>query len=417
MRSHHRPASPDVIRMLVAAATSLLLLAVAPSPAVAAEDPPADGVVVQLQPGYSPEDLVAEHGVAAVDPLIPSRGWWVLRFPSGTDLHDAVDDIEDHEFPDEEKAVLLAEQWWDDAGVDGTRMSSWTEGEAVTSAAPRNAIRQQAAATLLDLDGAHAHGTATGVRVAVIDSGIGAATGLPVVGGWDFVDDDADPWEEADGLDGDGDGLVDEAFGHGTHVAGLVSMVAPDAGLLVYRVLDDEGHASVYAVAEAIEQAVADGADVINASFGTDDKADVLLDAVEAAHDADVVVVAAAGNTADDAEVFPAALGDVIAVGASTPEDTHAAFSSFGGWVEVYAPAVSLLSLLPDGSTAEWTGTSMAAPLTSGLAALLVGVAPDADPEDVETAIIETGLGILDAAGGEVSRMAPTQAMIRMSSW
>ena len=86
-------------------------------------------------------------------------------------------------------------------------------------------------ANLLGLAQAHQYSRGAGVVVAIIDTGIQLDHPMlagNLVPGYDFVDNDATPAEERNGLDDDGDGSIDETYGHGTHIAGIVYLVAPD---------------------------------------------------------------------------------------------------------------------------------------------------------------------------------------------
>src|SRR5205823_5202141 len=118
-----------------------------------------------------------------------------------------------------------------------------------------------------------------------------------IVGGWDFVDNDASPTDVKDNIDNDRNGAIDEAFGHGTHVAGIIHLVAPDAQLLIVRVLDADGRGNMVDVAAGIRWAVNQGAKVINLSLGSSTHSgDALEHALDEAVTRGVVVVAAAGN-------------------------------------------------------------------------------------------------------------------------
>ncbi|HEY8452071.1 MAG: S8 family serine peptidase [Micromonosporaceae bacterium] len=179
-----------------------------------------------------------------------------------------------------------------------------------------------------DPDGLPARGA--GVTVAVIDTGIdythpalggGYGPGFKVVGGYDFVNDDADPMDDN---------------AHGTHVAGIiagsgeggaraVTGVAPDATLTAYKVLDDGGTGTTEDVLAGIEAAADPAnpyrADVINLSLsGPGDGTDPVGLAATRAAESGVVVVAAAGNDgpAERTVGSPAAAEGVLAVGAST---------------------------------------------------------------------------------------------------
>lgn len=391
-------------RLLTILATTALLLGLLAPAAVAADEEEGVGVVVKLEDGRPLQELVDAVGATGVEPLVGSRGLWVLTFPDGTELDKRAKDAEEHKFlADDKKGVVFAEVLLADGDLDGTRMSSWYDGVPEVTAG--TSVAAQPAAELLQLDELHAVGRGAGTRVAILDTGLSPVAGLVPVAQYDFVDDDGDAADVGNGLDDDGDGLVDEAAGHGTHVAGIVHMVAPEAELLAYRVLDSDGRGSVYAVVEAIGQAVADGADVINLSFGTHEQSKLLKEAIKDADKAGVMVVAAAGNTGVDDKTYPAAFSHVVAAGASTVEDTAAPFSSHGGWVDVYAPAVGIQSVLPDGSVVSWSGTSMAAPFVAGLGALLREVDPEAKPKDLEKAMRDTGRRFHDARGHDSRRI------------
>ncbi len=212
-----------------------------------------------------------------------------------------------------------------------------------------------------------------GVVVAVIDTGIDRdhpALTNRLTAGYDFVGGDSDPDDSADGLDNDNDGTIDEGAGHGTHVAGIVAMVAPGARLMPVRVLDSEGVGAYFDIVAGTVYAVDHGAQVINLSLsGTEDDA-FLKAAVDYAWKKGVVVVAAAG--AYDVQ-YPARYERVISVGATDMRDQVAEFSDFrAGRVTVFAPGASIYSTYYNGGYAWWTGTSMAAPFVSGEVALLL---------------------------------------------
>jgi subtilisin family serine protease len=225
----------------------------------------------------------------------------------------------------------------------------------------------------LRVDQAQRATTGAGVRVAIVDTGIDLdhpALAGHLMGGYDFVDGDALPDDVADGVDNDGDGYVDEGAGHGTHVAGIVAQVAPEAILMPVRVLDSDGVGSYFDIVAGIVYAVEQGAQVVNLSLSGPNEAAFLQAAVNYAWERGVLVVAAAG--AYDV-LYPARYEHVLSVGATDPQDQVAEFSDFrAGQVTVFAPGVSVYSTYYDGGYAWWSGTSMAAPFVSGEAALLL---------------------------------------------
>jgi subtilisin family serine protease len=219
------------------------------------------------------------------------------------------------------------------------------------------------------------------VIVAVLDTGIdrthAAFAGRSVLTGRDFVDGDTDPAERTDGIDNDADGVTDEGFGHGTFVAGLVSLTAPGATILPVRVLDTEGRGRASAIAAGIAWAVEQGADVINLSFGADQSSPLLGDAVRAALNRGVFVIASSGNGGVRTGIdFPASVAGVVAIGGTDERGAPAAFSDgIGSTVTVAAPAVGIVGPLP-GGFGRADGTSFAAAFASGGAALRLETTP-----------------------------------------
>jgi subtilisin family serine protease len=219
--------------------------------------------------------------------------------------------------------------------------------------------------------------TGAGVIVAVLDTGVDfthpALAAVLSTDGWDFIDRDADPSETADGIDQDEDGLVDEAAGHGTHVAGVVNAVAPEATLLPLRVLDDEGHGTVFGLARGIHYATAHDADVIQMSLGVEGRSRLLAAAIARAYSSSVFLVASVGNdgqrvTAEIPAAYPAVLG-VAALGVNDQKST---FSNWGSLVTLSAPGEGIVSTYLFNGYAIWSGTSMAAPFVSGAGALVI---------------------------------------------
>lgn len=161
---------------------------------------------------------------------------------------------------------------------------------------------------------------------------------------------------------------------HGTHVAALAVGgsvgTAPQARLLPVRIFTPD-YVGDFKVAQALRWSVDNGAKVVNLSFAGAAYSYVLHDAVNYALERGVIVVAAAGNQGGTAQAYPAALPGVLAVGAANGRGEPASFSNRGPWVNIYAPGVRIYSAVPGGGYGLLSGTSMAAPIVAGLAALL----------------------------------------------
>ncbi|MEX2462422.1 MAG: S8 family peptidase [Paenibacillaceae bacterium] len=174
--------------------------------------------------------------------------------------------------------------------------------------------------------------------------------------------------------------------GHGTHVAGIISALVNNgegvAGMTWYnpvmpiKVLDETGAGNTYNVAQGIIWAADHGAKVINMSLGNYADANFLHDAIKYAYDKDIVLIAASGNDNTEEPGFPAAYPEVFAVAAADASKHKASFSNFGTYIDVTAPGVNIASTYPHNQYAALSGTSMASPHVTALAALIRSTNP-----------------------------------------
>ncbi|WP_052339147.1 S8 family peptidase [Gorillibacterium massiliense] len=174
--------------------------------------------------------------------------------------------------------------------------------------------------------------------------------------------------------------------GHGTHVAGVIAATVNNslgiAGMtwnnpiMPVKVLDSSGSGNTYNVAQGIIWAADHGAKVINLSLGNYASSSFLQDAIRYAFDKDIVLIAAAGNDNTDKPGYPAAYDEVFAVAATDEGNKKASFSNYGDYIDVAAPGVSIASTYPDNQYAALSGTSMASPHVSALAALIRSANP-----------------------------------------
>jgi subtilisin family serine protease/uncharacterized protein YdeI (BOF family) len=355
----------------------------------------ANEIVVKLNPasGAGIDQIHAQYATATLSTMLESAGIYLIGAPEGADLEQLVDDLDD------DARLLYAEPNYITSvpQSDGHVIWAWSGGAPVSGTFPQELVGQ-APTQSLDLPAVRPLSTGAGVVVAVLDTGVDfahpnlAANLLDT--GYDFVDDDAVPQDLRMNLDADGDGKTDENFGHGSHVAGAVLLAAPDAWVLPIRVLDSEGQGNTFILAEAIDYAVRAGAHIINLSLGMDVDSDLLDDAIEFAEDADVLIVAAAGNANSDLPRFPAADDDVLGVASVGGDDRKSPFTNWGSWIGVSAPGEAVVSAFPGDAYAAWSGTSMAAPLVAGQAALLKALDPDLDDDDLIDLIRRTAFNI-----------------------
>ncbi len=253
---------------------------------------------------------------------------------------------------------------------------------------------------------------ASGVIIAIVDSGsdldhpdlepnIYLNTADPVNGidddgdgyidnyrGWDFVGrsagspiEDNDPDVRSDSTD------------HGVHVSGLasaatdngigVSGIGFNARLMIIKAGADNDGSSIYRGYEGIKYAADHGAAIINCSWGGFGGGAYGQDIVNYALSKGCLIVAAAGNENSERPEYPAAYPGVISVGNVRSNDVRNPSSSYGSTVDIFAPGSGILSTVNGGRYASYTGSSMAAPLVSGAAALVKTAFPDLDMQQV----------------------------------
>ena len=366
-------------------------------------------VKVDLDRGRTIEEVNAAHATTTVGALIASRGIYVVRplDPSSWDER-RVKEIAAR--IDKDRATVYAEPNVRADLSDNYRFHAWPSGVPYDAGSDEVVWRTQSAVEQMRLSEVHTTATGSGVVVAVLDSGVDSthpSLSGSVLQGWDYVDDDDSPHEVADGVDGDGDGMADDAFGHGTFVAGVVVLVAPSATVLSVRVLDDEGRGNTFTIAEAIIDTVDSGADVINLSFGTNQKlkSKLLEDAIKYAHERGAVVIAAAGNDGTENRHYPAAYSHVVAVTALADEvDRMATFSNRGDWAKLAAPGEWIAGPAPGGTFVWWSGTSVAAPFVSGTVALLESAAPGEKPNELTRSMEHASRKLLAEHGKHPAR-------------
>lgn len=208
-----------------------------------------------------------------------------------------------------------------------------------------------------------AQGAGRQVKVAILDTGLSDNQGnlwAKVVASQNFVEPGLLPIDRAMGTDSSGDGVVDGGTGHGTMVAGIIDLVAPQTSLIIARVADSDGMATTWSVVHAIRYAVEQGAEVINLSLASPDAEPVIARAIAYAESHGVTVVAGLGNSSMDKAFYPAKYSDVIGVAGLQSDGTKASYSNWNAAAKAAAPGLSVISQSETGSLSQWSGTSCA---------------------------------------------------------
>ena len=360
-------------------------------------------VVVKLNAdsGAAIEEINGSYGTTTLQMLLGSGGIYLLQTPSNTTVEALVRRMQS------DGRLAYAEPNFYGEAPEGGGRGKWAWAGSTPSP-----TGSQYAATMLRLDDAHAISRGANMVVAVLDTGVQLDHPL-LVDRWtearyDFVDDDPIPDEAFALLDRNGDGIVDESAGHGTHVAAIVTLVAPEARIMPVRVLDARGRGNVFLITEAVRFAAENGAHVINLSLGTTRPSQLLGETIEAiVNEHNVSVVAAAGNLNTNEQQYPAAGNGVLAVTAINQNQRRASFANYGPWVDVAAPGVDIYSAFPVNGYAFWSGTSMATPFVAGQAALLRSLDRTLTAGGIESTILSTaaplsgglGAGLLNLVG------------------
>lgn len=207
-----------------------------------------------------------------------------------------------------------------------------------------------------------------GIKIAVIDTGCDVKNPLikeNIIGGKNFTEDDNSRED-----------VYNDYNGHGTHVAGIIKSVAPEAELLILKVLDRNGNGDYNTITAAINYAVSCGVDIISMSLGGGSDNRPLYNSVINAINNNILVVCAAGNNGDgngDTEEYsyPGAYHEVIQVGAIDENYAATDFSNSNKFVDIVAPGKDVVSLGLKNDFVKLSGTSQATPFVTGALALI----------------------------------------------
>lgn len=224
------------------------------------------------------------------------------------------------------------------------------------------------------------------------------------------------------GIDDDGNGIIDDIYGynsiddngnvndgagHGTHCAGTIGAIGNNnvgvvgvnwnVSIMPVKFLDDNGSGTSASAIKAINYATKMGARIISNSWGGGGYSVLLENAIKQSQLAGALFVAAAGNATNDNDsqpFYPATynVANIVSVAAINKKGALASFSNYGKTtVDLGAPGVDILSTYPNNSYKSLSGTSMATPHVSGVAALLLAKKPNLTISQLKERLINTG--------------------------
>ena len=218
--------------------------------------------------------------------------------------------------------------------------------------------------------------------------------------GWDMADNDANTNPPSS--------ATSSTFSHGTHVSGLAcantnngkggASLGSGVSLMAIKATSDNiSNPNVIQEGwNGVQYAIANGADVINLSWGGTAYSFTHANICNYAEQQGVVIVAAAGNYGISAPFYPAAYETVIAVAAVNSDGIKPSFSNYGDWISIAAPGVLLESSVASGNSGYGfkNGTSMASPVVAGAAALLLSYQPMFPPDCVRQCLLNSAKNI-----------------------
>lgn len=388
---------------------------------------PTDEVLVRFRPGMEAKERGSAHaslGATVVKDLAIVEGLQLVKLPAGVSVPEALAHYRT------QPGVVYAEPNWrvtilslpNDPSLDdmwGLRNLGHSGGTSGADIAAEPAW--------------NLHTGSRSVVVAVIDTGID----------YTHLDLRANMWRNTadcntNGVDDDGNGYIDDCYGidtvnddpdpfddhsHGTHVAGTIGAVGNNrqgvvgvnwrVRLLACKFLDAEGYGTTAAAIACLQyvQAMQErGVNIVatSNSWGGGDRSLALRDAIRAHQQRGILFIAAAGNDTSDNDTTPAypanySLSNVLAVAATDRSDDLAYFSNSGrSTVHLGAPGHEILSTIPGNAYATFSGTSMATPHVTGVAALLKAYHPSYDWRAIKNLLLAGG-DPLPALGGTIT--------------
>lgn len=325
-------------------------------------------VIVRLADGVAPSVIASRYHIKLLDST-PSAPFAIYQVTDAQ--HDPVSSA-----LDADPQVVWAE---DDDTVqeptsDGGRQNGEHKGSTLPAVGDRRTLQAINTSVLstISWDRALAESTGRTVRVAILDTGLSPlqpALWKKVDASMNVLVPTAKAYDWPGKIDSNGDGIFDSKVGHGTMVAGIVDQVSPNSRLVIAKIADSDGQATLWSLIKGLAFAVVSKSEVANVSLGTLNHLPAIDDVLDWCSSKSLIVVAAIGNNDKAQACYPAAVRPVICVGGLTYKNVKASFSNYSSACVVSAPAVGIVSQDYTGKIAVWDGTSFATPMVSATVA------------------------------------------------
>lgn len=325
----------------------------------------ADPVICQLHPGVDPADIASTYDISFVEKT-PHGDFFLFSAPA-----EQIESIE-HAMNIDSRIVWSDTE--EDIGI--AEVDSFSKGGTLGVVGDPEAVYAQNVNLFGQLHWAPRFALFTiQVKVAVLDTGLSPmAESLwsNVISSQNQLTPGAQAYDLPDFAIPEED-PANFGAGHGTFVTGLIHTMAPNAALIIEKVANSSGQATVWSIMRGVTDAVYQDARIINISLGTTGESKALEKIFDWARSNGTITVAPIGNGASQGSLYPASFDSVICVAGVDANDHKASFSNWHHETDFSAPATGIKSTYWDGNLAIWSGTSFAAPQVTSALALAIG--------------------------------------------
>ncbi len=351
-------------------------------------------IVAKLNPGFDPHIVAATLGITYLD---SSQGGRYTLFGTSSESQSELVEAQLISTPNPMAA------WAEDD--DELTVTESTNGKG--GGVPQ--LRRSTIQTQFSQGSAHAENTAMlqqirwnyeslsndrGIRVAILDTGLSPlqpAIWNRVVASATMNPRETNAWDNRLSPGTNNSHLYQDIAGHGTMIAGLIYMLAPDSELIIVRICDNYGRSDTWRVIKGIGFALEHGAVLANLSFGSISQAHALKEVIEDAEAEGLLCIAPLGNNGSQMALYPAKEDQTLAVSGVDHIDLKASFSNWHFEADMSAPSTGIRSAWWNGQMAVWSGTSFAVPIVTGCLAEALKNRGPVVPEDIIDAVNQMG--------------------------
>lgn len=353
-------------------------------------------IVAQLNPGVNVTAFATQFGVSLTDSA-PYYPFHLFTAPNGANVEAIENAMKQSglvvfaEDNDECRSPESEGQFATDQGRGGGRIAAVYDTAAMNEVNPGLFVQIQY----------HFYPLLPGdrdIRVAILDTGVSPKSKRVwshLIGGYNATGRPGPfPYDLPENVDTTGNGVFDQAVGHGTFVAGVIVGLAPNAKLVNVKVADSDGVATAWSIIKGICFARASRCELVNISLGSVDQIPAFENLAAWAQQGGMQIIAAAGNANNNRIMYPSREDNVIAVAGIDKFNRKASFSNYENKVKFSAPSVDIVSTYYNGGMASWSGTSFGTPIMTGIIADAIRRQPLRSPSALRSWLQGRGIGI-----------------------